>query len=63
MRQIYFDELKKCVCGGTPQIEKANGTFFVTCKDCGCSGAAYPYETQAANSWNKKIKMLKAGKK
>lgn len=62
MRQTCF-EIKNCVCGGKPQIEHKGYVFFVVCKECGCSGAAYPLETSAINSWNKKNKLVKEGKK
>lgn len=56
---MYSDELKKCACGGMSQVEHKNYLFFVMCKDCGTSGAAYPTQIQAVRSWNKKVKRLK----
>ena len=49
----------RCYCGGNPQVESKNGSFFVICKECGCSGSAYPAQKQAIRFWNKKNKRIK----
>lgn len=49
----------RCYCGGNPQVESRYGSFFVICKECGCSGSAYPTQKQAIRSWNKKNRRIK----
>lgn len=56
------EKLSRCVCGGEAFLERKNYLFFAVYKDCGSSAAAYPTETQAVRSWNKKIKRIKGGK-
>lgn len=56
--------LRKCVCGGEPDLVQSFGLFFVLCNECGACGKEFAASTKvhgvwpkdaAVNAWNDRV--------
>jgi hypothetical protein len=45
--------LRKCDCGGEPDLVHSFSVFFVECIECGASTKSFPVSTKVNGAWPK----------